>query len=317
LSTLDSLLAAVPGDPLAAFVLADYLEEQDDRQHRLQGELLRRVYLLTRTCQVHNRPRLEERLRGLIEQGVRPIGPYRQVDLGKGVGMTFAWVPPGTFLMGSPEDEEGVLPDEGPQREVTLTSGFWMAVHVVTQGQWESVRGSLPCRSRGTDRPVVCVSWEDGQELARQFGQRVGLSCRLPTEAEWEYACRAGTTTPFHFGPTISTDQVNFDGSYPYRGAAPGINREETTPVGSFPPNAFGLYDMHGNVWEWCADWYAGHYYRRGTKKDPKGPRGGTDRVLRGGTVYRASSCRSAYRNHGVPGSNHLWYGVRLVLDAQ
>ncbi len=171
------------------------------------------------------------------------------------LGMRFAWRPPGTFLMGSPPSEPQRWDDE-QQHRVTLSKGFWLGVTPVTQAQWQAVMGSNPSHFQGDDRPVEEVSWDDCQEFCKRLAERDGQRYRLPTEAEWEYACRAGTTTPFHFGATLSTEQANYDGNYTYGEGKKGKYREETTPVGSFPANAWGLHDMHGNVWEWCQDWY-------------------------------------------------------------
>jgi formylglycine-generating enzyme required for sulfatase activity len=212
-------------------------------------------------------------------------------------GMAFVRIPPGCFMMGSPDTESGRGSDEGPVHEVCL-DGFWMGKYEVTQAQWQAVMGSNPAwfnRERlGKDtghHPVEQVSWHDVQEFITKLNAatvethgRASLPFRLPTEAEWEYAARAGTTTPFHFGPTITTAQVNYDGNYPYGSAPKGDYRRQTTPVGSFPANAFGLHDMHGNVWEWCADWYAGDYYATSPRQNPPGPDGGQKRVLRGGS---------------------------------
>src|SRR5262249_11255020 len=151
----------------------------------------------------------------------------------------------------------------------------------VTQAQWQAVMGYNLSRFKGENRPVDGVSWEDCQEFCMKLSKLEGKVYRLPTEAEWEFACRAGTTTPFATGPTISTDHANFDGTYIYEGGKKGVYRKATTPVGSFPPNAWGLCDMHGNVWEWCSDLYGP--YPDGDITDPIGPATGEDRVLRGG----------------------------------
>jgi formylglycine-generating enzyme required for sulfatase activity len=171
------------------------------------------------------------------------------------LGMKFAWCPPGTFVMGSRRTEADSQLYE-TQHKVTLTKGFYIGVHPVTQAQWRAVMGSNPSHFKGDHLPVEQVSWEQCHEFCNRLGQKDGKRYRLPTEAEWEYACRAGTTTSFYFGETISTDQVNYDGNYPYGKGKKGRYRQMTSAVGSFPPNAWGLYDMHGNVWEWCQDWY-------------------------------------------------------------
>jgi formylglycine-generating enzyme required for sulfatase activity len=160
---------------------------------------------------------------------------------------------------------------------------------------------------RGLDTssfPVDSVTWEDAAAFCAALSRRsaekkAGRTYRLPTEAEWEYACRAGTTwsAPFHFGESLSSRQANFDGSHPYGGAMSGPSLGRTCPVGSYPPNAYGLYDMHGNVWEWCADWFDVNYYPVSPTRDPAGPDEGHERVLRGGSFfYIGSSCRAAIR---------------------
>jgi formylglycine-generating enzyme required for sulfatase activity len=145
---------------------------------------------------------------------------------------------------------------------------------------------------------------------------------RLPTEAQWEYACRAGTTTPFNTGDNLTTDQANYDGNYPYKNYPKGEYLQRTQPVGSYPPNGWGLYDMHGNVWEWCDDWYDSEYYeeckRQGTVENPVGPATGSYRVVRGGSWYDyAQGCRSAYRIYGTPGNRYYYLGFRLVFVPQ
>src|SRR5262249_37460653 len=193
-----------------------------------------------------------------------------------------------------------------------------------------------PSIFKGETLPVECVSWDDCQEFVKKLCQKTGKRFRLPTEAEWEYACRAGTTTPFYFGETISTDQANYDGNYTYealpkppaayvtrvimwllgpslyRKGKKGVYREKTTPVGSFPANAWGLFDMHGNVWEWCEDWYGP--YAKEDIKDPQGVNNGVARVLRGGSWDNGPrNCRSARRLGFLPHWQYPW-GCRVLL---
>jgi formylglycine-generating enzyme required for sulfatase activity len=172
------------------------------------------------------------------------------------------FIPSGSFLMGSPEHEPDRSSAEGPQHQVTLGS-FFMAQTPITQAQWREVAGwprverdldPEPSHFEGDNRPVEQVSWHDAMEFCHRLSQRTGWKYTLPSEAQWEYACRAGTTTPFHFGDTISTELANYDGDYSYGQGPKGIYRQQTTDVASFPANAWGLHDMHGNVWEWCLD---------------------------------------------------------------
>ena len=219
------------------------------------------------------------------------------------VSMRFAWCPAGTFLMGSPPSETE-RSDNETQHRVTLTHGFHLGIHAVTQAQWQAVMGDNPSNFKGHDRPVEQVSWDECEMFCTKLGQLTGKRFRLPTEAEWEYACRAGTTTPFYFGRTIGTDQANYDGNSGStlrwlagsEGTIGGVYRQQTTPVGSFPANAWGLFDMHGNVWEWCQDWY------------------GDARVLRGGSwTDDPRSCRAARRRR-ADGLRQFNLGCRVVL---
>ena len=229
------------------------------------------------------------------------------------LGMKFAWIPPGTFLMGSPANEPERSDDE-TQHGVTLTKGFHLGVHQVTQAQWQAVMGANPSNFKGENNlPVEQVSWDDCVAFCEALGKKDGRTYRLPTEAEWEYACRAGTTTPFHFGDTISVNQSNYDGNYTYSNGKKGVYRQKMTPVGSFPANAWGLFDMHGNVWEWCADWFGP--YPEGELKDPQGFIGGEARVLRGGSwSFNPRFCRSACRYWRAPGSRDYDLGCRVAL---
>lgn len=224
---------------------------------------------------------------------------------------TIEWVniPAGTFMMGNPASEKDRSNDE-TQHQVTL-SAFRMSKYEVTFEQYDAFCAATG-RSKPNDegwgrgkRPVINVSWNDAKAFADWMG------CRLPTEAEWEYAARAGTTTPFNTGNCLSTAQANYDGNYPYSGCSKGEYRQKTLPVGSFAANAWGLYDMHGNVWEWCSDWYAA--YPTGAQTNPKGPSTGSYRVYRGGSwLNLAQSCRSASRGNYTPdGRGEI--GFRLV----
>lgn len=225
------------------------------------------------------------------------------------IGMKFAWIPPGTFMMGSSNKEKGRGDDE-ILRKVTLTKGFYMGVHAVTQEQWQAVLGNNPSYFKGEKNlPVDTVSWGDGQAFCKKLGKEY----RLPTEAEFEYACRAGTTTQYHFGETIAADQANYNGNFTYGIGKKGVYREKTTPVGSFPANAWGLHDMHGNVWQWCNDWHGG--YSQKEVADPQGPKAGKNRVLRGGSWgSNPIFCRSANRNFIDPDSRTEFYGFRVCL---
>jgi formylglycine-generating enzyme required for sulfatase activity len=235
------------------------------------------------------------------------------VDLG-GLEMKFAPIPAGSFLMGSPEDEEGGTEDESPQHPITITQDFHLSVYPVTQAQWRAVMGSVPEGLKGDGHPVTLVSWLDCLEFCRRLRQRTGGRYRLPSEAEWEYACRAGTTTPFHFGETISADLANYYSEEVYGSGQKGKYRQKTTPAGVFPPNAWGLFDMHGNVYEWCDDWYHERYYQESSEEDPPGPRQGTHRVIRGGAWSEAPAlCRSAARDKCIPSYRVVLIGFRVV----
>ena len=180
------------------------------------------------------------------------------------------WIEPGTFRMGSPDDEPERYDNEGPQHLVTISQGFWLADTACTQALWRAVMGENPSRFKGEERPVEQVSWHDVQGFLRGLEQLVpGSVVDLPTEAEWEYACRAGTTSSFSFGNTITPDQVNYNGSVRYARGEKGLYREETVAVNSLPSNPWGLYEMHGNVWEWCAD--GRRAYSESPQVDPRG----------------------------------------------
>jgi formylglycine-generating enzyme required for sulfatase activity len=225
------------------------------------------------------------------------------------------------------------LPDEAkrPQEKrhsVILRQGFALGIHLVTQAEWEAVMGENASCFKGDSLPVDSVYWfhavafrnklsdKDGRKPYYQINKDNitilgGIGYRLPTEAEWEYACRAGTSTPFHFGNSISTNLANYDGNEAYGNGVKGEYREKTTPVGSFPANAWGLFDMHGNLWEWCWDWY--NVYPDKEVTDPQGPSVGKSRVLRGGCwSVIPTLCRSAYRRWSTPGLRLPDWGLRV-----
>ncbi len=233
----------------------------------------------------------------------------------QGVRHGFRWIQPGTFMMGSPEDEperEHFGEDE-TQHQVILTEGYWLGETTVNQALWEVVMEENLSKFKGPERPVENVSWEYAQQFLKKFNsKRDDLGFRLPTEAEWEYACRAGTTTPFWFGENITPEQVNYNGDYPYANGEKGRNREDTVEVKALPSNSWGLYQMHGNVWEWCEDWFG--EYSKGLVTDPKGPETGDGRVLRGGSWnYGGGLCRSAARGWIRPDLRRNYAGFRLA----
>jgi formylglycine-generating enzyme len=235
------------------------------------------------------------------------------------LGMKFAWIAPGTFTMGSPKEEEGRNEDE-IQRQVTLTKGFYLGLHTVTQEEWTKLMDKNPSKFTGAaNLPVEQVNWNECQEFIAKLAEKEKKPYRLPTEAEWEYACRAGTTTPFSCGDTISTEQANYNGGYAYGSGGKGVYREKTMPVGSFPPNAWGLFDMHGNVWQWCQDWLEIHPKTAAPEAvtDPVG-KTGNSRVLRGGSwIDNPVECRSAYRGGSQPALRHSLVGFRLCLSEE
>jgi len=216
----------------------------------------------------------------------------------KGISQRFRWIKPGRFMMGSPVDEPERF-DSETLHEVVLTEGFWLAETACTQEFWEAVTGENPSHFSGAKRPVETVSWQDCVQFVDKInGLLPGLDLRLPSEAEWEYACRAGTSTPFSFGDTITAEQVNLS--------------METVKVGSLPCNPWGLYEMHGNIFEWCADWYG--KYPSGPVVNPLGPEQGVIRVLRGGCWgINGRFVRSAFRNRIRPGSRNQNIGFRLA----
>jgi len=249
---------------------------------------------------------------GTVDELVKtPTGPVKGESFSiPDVNLDMLWCKPGTFMMGSPEDEKDRDDDE-TQLKVTLTQGFYLGKHEVTQEQWEKVMGTNPSYHKGAALPVEKVSWDDAMEFCKKLTQMEkeadrlpkGWTYTLPTEAQWEYACRAGTTTAYSFGDTITPKQANYEG-----------NVGKTTPVGTYPANAWGFHDMHGNVWERCLDWYGD--YPDGSASDPVGPSVGSNRVCRGGCWYfHGRNLRSASRSRYTPDSRSFNLGFRLSLQ--
>jgi formylglycine-generating enzyme required for sulfatase activity len=238
----------------------------------------------------------------------------------------------GAFVMGTPADEPEHWGAEAPLRRILL-SPFWMMATEVTQRDYAAITGANPSRFPGANLPVERVSWFEAVAYANRLSAGDGLKpayaidgttvawdrsaagWRLPTEAEWEYACRAGTATAFSFGLNLTSAQANYNGAYPYAGGAAGENRGCPVPAGSLPPNAWGLYELHGNVWEWCWDWYAA--YPPGDAADPAGPAAGVDRAKRGGGWAGAAAyLRSGNRGYDLPDARRADLGFRLVRNA-
>ncbi|MCM1984266.1 bifunctional serine/threonine-protein kinase/formylglycine-generating enzyme family protein [Lyngbya confervoides] len=239
-----------------------------------------------------------------VSKRVTRSAEFFREDLGNGVTLDLVMIPGGTFVMGSPESEAGRTSAEGPQREVTVPA-FAMGKYPVTQAQYEALMGNNPSNFKGANRPVERVNWNEVVEFCQKLSSLAGKTYRLPSEAEWEYACRAGTTTPYFFGQTLSKSQANFSSA-------------ATTEVGSFPANDFGLYDMHGNVYEWCLDPWHEDY--QGAPTDGSAWVTGGDssrRILRGGSwTDFPRYCRSADRVRLDPGDRHSVFGFRLALSA-
>jgi len=258
----------------------------------------------------------------------RQQSQYFIEDLGNGVQLEMVAIPGGSFQMGSPKHELNRMNDESPQHEVTIKP-FFLGKYPVTQAQWKAVAAlpqvnreldPNPSSFKGENRPVESVSWYDAVEFCDRLARATGKPYRLPIESEWEYACRAGTNTPFHFGETITSELANYNGEYTYGRGPKGIYRQETTEVGSFGvANAFGLYDMHGNVWEWCAD----HWHKRAPTDGSAWIEAGDEndnssRLLRGGSWYfYPRYCRCAYRNHDLPDIRDNYVGFRVVCGGR
>ena len=245
--------------------------------------------------------------------------------LGRAIPLQMVLIPPGTFTMGSPEDEPERYENE-VQHEITVPD-FFMGRYPVTQAQWRFVANlpqanqeldPNPSHFKGDNRPVEQVNWHEAVEFCNRLTARTQRPYRLPSEAEWEYACRAGTTTPFHFGKTLTTEAANYSGNYTYADGPKGEYREETTPVDMFDiANAFGLCDMHGNVYEWCQDHYGSYDQTLTDGSALTIPDEAASRVLRGGSWYYVPrNCRSAFRINFTPDFRDFTFGFRVSCSA-
>jgi formylglycine-generating enzyme required for sulfatase activity len=251
------------------------------------------------------------------------IEPEYFTERVNGIGIEMVAIPGGRFWMGSPDGEEGRYDDESPQHEVSVPD-FFLGKFTVTQAQWRAVAqlpqinqslNADPSNFKGDNRPVERVSWDEAQEFCARLSQATGKAYRLPSEAQWEYACRAGSTTPFAFGATLNTDIANYDGNYTYGNGKKGVYREQTVDVGSFPPNAWGLYDMHGNVWEWCEDRWHDNYNGAPTDGTAWTDKSTEYKLLRGGSWNNdPRNCRSAGRVDLARGLRDIDIGFRVVL---
>ena len=318
-----------PEDDSLPLVFADWLEERGDPR----SELLRLLHTLTQAIEVPQRTMLEDYLRSLLAAGVQPVGPF----FTNSIGMRFAMIPAGKFVMGSPKDEKDRFPHE-EQHEVAITKPFYIGLYTVTQAEYQKVMGDNPsyisATGEGRDAvkamdtshfPVERVSWDDAVAFCKKLSdvpeeKNAGRVYRLPTEAEYEYACRAGTKTVFYYSDSLSSKQANFNGNEPYGGADKGPYLGRTVKVGTYAPNAFGLYDMHGNVWQWCQDYYdvTSNLNMPGSTHVDNAPR-----VVRGGNWNEAGGrCRSSIRGGvdpgyggGDSGNRYGMVGFRVAAD--
>ena len=231
------------------------------------------------------------------------------LDLGNKVTMKLTLIPSGKFMMGSSENEEDRVGKEDPQHEVTISKAFYIGAYDVTQEQYERIMGKNPSNFKGAQNPVESVSWDDAAEFCKKLSQTSGKTVRLPTEAQWEYACRAGSKTRFGYGDDPDYTKL---GDYAWY----AVNSESKThPVGQKKPNDWGLYDMHGKVFQWCSDWYADSY-ANANNTDPQGPGSGSRRVLRGGGWGgNPRFCRSAHRGRFTPVGRYDFIGFRVCVD--
>jgi formylglycine-generating enzyme required for sulfatase activity len=290
-----------PGEPMKLRVKLSRIQEKT-------------VVSMSEKAKEPERPVVEQKKPEVVPAKAAEAAPERVRT--NSIGMRFVYIKPGTFMMGSTENEPEREGDE-TLHQVTLTRGYYLQTTEVTQGQWKRVMGDNPSEFKncGDDCPVDSVSWTKAQAFIKKLNKMEGgARYRLPTEAEWEYACRAGSKEAFSFGPCLGTDQANYNGDYPLDGCSKGRYRKKTTKVASFPANAWGLYDMHGNVCEWCSDRYGD--YPSDAVTDPLGASTGSSRVLRGGSWSDyARGCRSVLRRGFDPGDQGNFYGFRVALS--
>lgn len=305
MTNLDALLAGIVQEPREEtrwLVLADWLEEYDDPR---RAELLRLHRRLLATCcepwKHAERAKWQARVIKLLEAGVKPCVPSRAIELAPGIGMTFNFVPPGAFLMG---ENAGDKPKRGkkPRKLTEIKQGFYLATHELTRTQWHAIMGA-PGEPADMERPVDNVSWNDAQRFCRAVATKTKVKLRLPLEAEWEWACRAGTTTAYYFGDVVRADLMNCDARSSTNRSRKGKFHDRTTDVGTYPPNPWGLFDMHGNLWEWCAD--------RSDRSDESG----VVRMMRGGCWDALPGiCTSASRVDSTARYGGEYDGFRVCL---
>jgi uncharacterized protein (TIGR02996 family) len=319
-----------PADEATWLALADWLEDDGQSARAELVRLVRRLRTVPLMRRTKERAALEDRVAELLRAGVLPPVP----EVVNSFGMRLALIPPGRFRMGSPRGEPGRMDDEFAH-EVQITQPFYLGVFPVTQAQFQQITRRTPSHfSKGgggrervagmdtSDFPVERVQWGEAVSFCNRLSLRkdekkANRHYRLPTEAEWEYACRGGSasTTAFHQGPQLTVHDANIN-SLPTDGDPPEDQPlRRTCEVGSYRPNAFGLYDMHGNVWEWCHDWHNDNHYRERAPVDPRGPAGGHGRVIRGGSWgARWPHTRAARRHSCSPNDRIYGFGFRVVM---
>lgn len=249
-----------------------------------------------------------ERLDGEKSNQEEPRDANQPQEFTNSIGIRFRLIPAGSFMMGASPGDSEVGEGELPRHSVEITRPFHIGEHEVTQEIYEQVMGENPSEFKGADRPVERISWNDAVAFCTRLSEMTGESYRLPTEAEWEYACRAGTETRYYWGDAM-------DGDYAWHDENSG---GETHPAGQKNPNEWGLYDMSGNVWEWCGDWFAENYYFQSPPQDPSGPESGTSRVVRGGSWYNyPKNLRSSSRFGFRPDRGNYYIGFRVVREVE